>query len=211
VEVAYGTGYDLLGRGYGKKDVEACKEKGDVEKSVDFGTDTERSGQKLAGFDSGFSGRMEGFSFTFANPKERRPRCETRIDLKYLLDTNTLIHFFKGKGNVAARLLSTPPTEIGVPSVVQLELLVGISKSTAPQKRIAEFEEFLSLITVVPFGTDEAKQGSEIRVKLEGQGRSIGPYDLLIAATAMVNQGILVTHNTREFSRVEGLQIQDWY
>jgi tRNA(fMet)-specific endonuclease VapC len=131
--------------------------------------------------------------------------------LKYVLDTNTLIHFFKGKGNVASRLFSKPPAEIFIPSVVQLELLVGISKSLAPQKRIAEFEEFLSLISVLPFGKEEAEKGAEIRVKLETQGNSIGPYDLLIAATAITNQGILVTHNTREFNRVEGLQIQDWY
>jgi tRNA(fMet)-specific endonuclease VapC len=131
--------------------------------------------------------------------------------LKYLLDTNTLIHFFKGKGNVASRLLSTPPAEIFIPSVVQLELLVGISKSAAPKKRIGEFEEFLSLISVLPFGKEEAEKGAEIRVKLETRGNSIGPYDLLIAATAVANQGILVTHNTREFTRVDRIQIQDWY
>ena len=131
--------------------------------------------------------------------------------MSYLLDTNTLIHFFKGKGNVAARLLSIPPSKISIPSIVQLELMVGISKSAAPSKRTSQYEEFLSLITVLPFGPQEANKGAQIRVELQSHGRSIGPYDLLIAATAIVNQRILVSHNLREFSRIEGLRSEDWY
>jgi len=131
--------------------------------------------------------------------------------VNYLLDTNTLIHFFKGKGNVAAKLLSTPPAEISIPSIVQLELMVGISKSGTASKRLIQYEEFISLITVIPFGWEEANKGAEIRVALERHGLSIGPYDLLIAATAIVNQRILVSHNLREFSRIEGLRSEDWY
>ncbi len=51
----------------------------------------------------------------------------------------------------------------------------------------------------------------KIRATLEKQGRPIGPYDVLIAATALSNNGVLVTHNMREFSRIEGLRIEDWH
>jgi len=56
----------------------------------------------------------------------------------YLLDTNTLIYFFKGMGNVAQELLSKSPKEIGIPSIVLYELEVGIAKSKSPRKRLQQ-------------------------------------------------------------------------
>ncbi len=129
----------------------------------------------------------------------------------FLLDTNTLIYFFKGMGNVSVKLLQTPPNEIGIPSIVLFELEVGIAKSTSPQKRKQQLTTFLSIVDVLPFGTVEAKQASQIRVELEKQGNPIGPYDILIAATAIASRATLVTHNTKEFSRIEKLLIEDWF
>ena len=131
--------------------------------------------------------------------------------MKYCLDTSTLIHFFKGLGNVSKRLLATPPGEIAIPAVVIFELEVGIGKSTSPRKRIAQLQEITSLVNVISFGQPEAKSAAGIRIKLEKQGTPIGPYDILIAASAMANNSTLVTHNKREFERVAGLKIEDWY
>lgn len=131
--------------------------------------------------------------------------------MKYCLDTNTLIYFFKGLGNVSSRLLATPPGEIAIPTVVIFELEVGIGKSTSPRKRKAQIQEFMSLVNIISFGPNEAKHAATIRIKLEKQGIPIGPFDILIAASAMANKSILVTHNKREFERVEGLKIEDWY
>ena len=131
--------------------------------------------------------------------------------MKYCLDTNTLIYFFKGLGNVSKRLLATPPGEIAIPAVVIFELEVGIGKSTSPRKRIAQLQEMTSLVNVISFGQPEAKSAAGIRIKLEKQGTPIGPYDILIAASAMANNSTLVTHNKREFERVAGLKIEDWY
>jgi len=66
-------------------------------------------------------------------------------------------------------------------------------------------------VHILPFGHEEAQHAAAIRVGLEKQGVPIGPYDIVISATAMVRNDILVTHNVREFSRVEGLRIEDWY
>ena len=129
----------------------------------------------------------------------------------YILDTNTLIYYFKGLGEIGSRLLSKPPKTIGIPAIVLFELEVGIAKSIAPEKRQSQLESMVSVVKILPFGIDEARRAAMIRAGLEKRGESIGPYDVLIAGTALANNGILVTHNVREFKRVEGLLIEDWY
>ena len=129
----------------------------------------------------------------------------------YVLDTNTLIYFFKGVGKVAERLLGTPPKEIGIPSLVVYELEVGIAKSTSPEKRTAQLADLLSLVNVLPFGLQDARFAAQIRVALEKQGQPIGPFDTLIAATALTNQAVLVTHNLKEFGKVGQLKCEDWF
>ena len=131
--------------------------------------------------------------------------------MKYVLDTNTLIYFFKGLGNVSDRLLSIPPAEIGIPAIVLYELKVGIGKSGTSKKRKIQLKEFISLVKIIPFGYEETRCAANIRVKLERKGVPIGPYDILIAASALADRGTLVTHNLKEFERVEGLKIEDWY
>ena len=105
--------------------------------------------------------------------------------MKYVLDTNILINFFKGLGNVSDRLLSTSPSDIGLPAIVLFELEAGIRKSKTPKKRISQLNEFSSLVQIIPFGYEEAKCAAAIRVKQELKGLSIGPYDVLIAASAL--------------------------
>jgi tRNA(fMet)-specific endonuclease VapC len=129
----------------------------------------------------------------------------------YVLDTNTLIYFFKGLGAVAENLLAKTPKEIAIPSIVLFELEVGIAKSTSPQKRKQQLKELESSIQILPFGYSEALAAASLRTALEKQGQLIGPYDILIAAIAISNKGILVTHNTKEFARVKGLLLEDWY
>ena len=129
----------------------------------------------------------------------------------YLLDTNTLIYFFKGMGGVADLLLSKSPQEIAIPSIVLYELEVGIAKSTEPEKREAQLALLVSKVTVEPFGQEAAKESARLRAKLEAQGTPIGHYDTLIAGTGLSLNATLVTHNTKEFQRVDGLCIEDWY
>ena len=131
--------------------------------------------------------------------------------LVYILDTNTLIYFFKGMGAVSERLLTTAPKEIAIPTIVLYELEVGIAKSTSPKKRQKQLEELCSLIDLLPFGLKEARTTANIRAKLEKKGVVVGPLDLLIAGTAIANNGILVTNNTKEFSRIAKLQLENWF
>ncbi|MEE4376277.1 MAG: type II toxin-antitoxin system VapC family toxin [Candidatus Competibacteraceae bacterium] len=131
--------------------------------------------------------------------------------MMYLLDTNTLIYFFKGFGKVSERLLAKPPKTIGIPAVVLYELNVGIQKSQAAETRRIQLNRLLQTTKTYPFGPAEALASATIRVALEKQGTPIGPLDVLIAGTAMTHNAILVTHNCKEFSRIQGLTFEDWY
>lgn len=129
----------------------------------------------------------------------------------YVLDTKTLIYFFKGMGEVPKRLLAVSPKEIGIPTVVIYELEYGIAKSSSPKKRQQQLEHLCSNVNLLPFGRAEAKLAASIRAKLEKKGKPIGPYDLLIAATALSTNGVLVTNNTKEFTRIPKLQLENWF
>lgn len=131
--------------------------------------------------------------------------------MRFALDTNVLIHFFKGHGRVAEHLLATPPSEVTIPAIVLYELEVGISQSSTPSRRRHQLDEFLAAVEVRPFGPAEARIAARIRSTLERAGTTIGPLDTLIAGTALTMSATLVTHNTVEMSRVPGLQIVDWY
>lgn len=129
----------------------------------------------------------------------------------YILDTNTLIYFFKGIGNVPGKFLSISPKEIAIPAIVIYELEYGITKSSSPKKRQAQLNELCLLVNILPFGDKEAFLSASIRAKLEKKGMPIGPNDILIAGTALSHQGVLVTNNLKEFSRVPKLKTENWY
>ena len=129
----------------------------------------------------------------------------------YILDTNTLIYFFRGQGNVAEHLLATPPGEVAVSAVTVYELEVGIAKSVQPAKRRRQFNELLDALSVLPFDPGAASAAARVRAALEQVGRPIGPLDMLIAGTTLAHRATLVTHNIREFRRVSKLAVIDWF
>lgn len=131
--------------------------------------------------------------------------------MRYFLDTNTVIDLFKNRGRVAERLLSKRPDEIALPAVVLYELELGAEKSPRPEANRLQIEELVAVATVVPFAEAAARAAARIRASLEAAGTPIGPYDVLIAATALAGGGVLVTRNTRELSRVAELRLEDWY
>jgi len=129
----------------------------------------------------------------------------------YVLDTNSVVFFFKGEGRVGERLLARKPTEVALPAIVLYELEVGVLRSRAPARRREQLETLLGATRIIPFGPAEALAAAQIGAALERSGEGIGPLDTLIAATALATRATLVTHNTREFRRVPGLRVEDWY
>lgn len=129
----------------------------------------------------------------------------------YALDTNTVLDYFRGRGNVAARMLATPPGEVVLPAIVAYEVWVGVLGSQNARRRQEQYEQFLAAIEVLPFDSVAGRRAAELRQALERRGEGIGPLDTLIAATALAHNATLVTRNLREFGRVQGLKLVDWY
>jgi len=129
----------------------------------------------------------------------------------FVLDTHTVLDYFKGKGRVTERLLAIPPSEIAVPAISVYEVWVGVLGSQNPKRRREQFETFLSVVEILPFESDAAMRAAKMRCKLERAGEAIGPLDTLIGATALARGGVLVTRNLKEFSRVPGLKTVNWH
>ena len=129
----------------------------------------------------------------------------------FLLDTNTVVDYFRGRGKIAAHLLVLPPSEVALPAVVAYEVWVGVLGSQNAQRRQLQLERFLSVVAVVPFDAKVARRAAQLRHALEGRGEGIGPMDTLIAATALAHNATLVTRNVKEFARVQGLAVSNWY
>lgn len=129
----------------------------------------------------------------------------------YALDTNTLLDYFRGRGNVAANLLAVPPGEVALPAIVAYEVWIGVLGSQNARRRQAQYEQFLATVEILPFDAGASRRAAEIRHALEKRGEGIGPLDPLIAATALANNATLITRNVREFARVQGLKLLDWH
>ncbi|MDE6518629.1 MAG: type II toxin-antitoxin system VapC family toxin [Acetatifactor sp.] len=131
--------------------------------------------------------------------------------MKYMLDTNICIYAIKQKPEtVIKNFLSRDPEEICVSVVTYAELMHGVEKSMAIEKNRIALSLFLSPITVLDFHASAAEEYGKIRAELEREGRPIGPMDMLIAGHAKSEGLVLVTNNTKEFRRVEGLIVEDW-
>jgi len=131
--------------------------------------------------------------------------------MKYLLDTNVCIIYLKGRNlNLKQKLESVAIQEIAICSIVKAELCFGAMKSANPERNFALQQAFLEQFVSLPFDDLAATTFGVIRSQLEIKGTPIGAYDLQIAAIALANNLTLVTHNTQEFRRVEGLQVEDW-
>lgn len=129
----------------------------------------------------------------------------------WVLDTNTVIYFFKGEGNVASNLFRRSPKDIAIPTIVVYELRVGIAKTAQPAKRMQQLSELIASARLLPFGDPEADAAAHLRAMLESRGQPIGPHDTLIAGTALANGATLVTRNLKEFARADGLRLENWY
>lgn len=126
------------------------------------------------------------------------------------LDTNTLSYFMRGEGRVAERLSATPPQQVALPAIVIYEINFGL-RHARRRSQLDGFARMVQATTVLDFDAEAADHAARIRLELEAAGTPIGPTDLLIAAIARRHARILVTHRVREFTRVPGLEVEDWY
>ena len=129
----------------------------------------------------------------------------------YLLDTNTLIYAFRNAGAVRQRIAATPDDAIALSTMNLFELEFGFSKSVDPTTQRGQLAELTTRFKVLDFDVDSARKAGQLKAFLQANGTPIGPYDLLIAGIALAHNRIVVTRNVREFSRVPGLRVDNWY
>jgi len=127
-----------------------------------------------------------------------------------MLDTNTCIFVINNKAAVRSRFIAEYPFGVSISTITEAELWFGIENSSAPEKNAETLRAFLAAAEILPFDTLAAAEYGRVRMKLKRAGTPIGDRDTFIAAHAKSLGLTLVTNNTREFSRVEGLLLEDW-
>ena len=128
----------------------------------------------------------------------------------YLLDTCVIIDLVKGDVNTIETMKSKSPNQVVIFTITEFELRCGIEQSSRNKSKSRRIvEPVLSEINTLSFESKEATKAAEIRSYLRSLGTLIGPYDFLIAATALTNDLILVTSNEKEFVRVTNLKTEN--
>lgn len=131
--------------------------------------------------------------------------------MRYMLDTNICIYVIKHKPeSVFRKLKKIKPEDVCISSITYAELAYGVEKSAQPERNRLALSMMLSSIEIVAFDDAAADEYGEIRAGLERKGTPIGSLDILIAAHARSLGCTLVTNNTKEFCRVEGLEVVNW-
>lgn len=131
--------------------------------------------------------------------------------MKYMLDTNICIFIIKHKPeSVIKRFMELEPKDICISSITYAELVHGVEKSQAVEKNRIALTVLLSEIEIISFDSSAAQVYGMIKADLQKKGTPIGPLNTLIAAHAKSLELTLVTNNTREFARVDGLELEDW-
>ena len=128
----------------------------------------------------------------------------------YLLDTNIMGELARNpRGPLASRISALPPDECCINPIVACEIEYGLTKRNSSRLR-QQVEAILGAVSVLELPSEIAEHYGRICVELEGQGKPIGPNDLIIAAHCVASAITLVTGNHAEFRRVEGLQVENW-
>lgn len=130
--------------------------------------------------------------------------------MKFLLDTDTCVFILREHAPTLRLLADRGPGACAVSVITVAELWFGARRSNSPARSRAVADAFLAPLSLLDFGRDAAERYAALRHALEASGRRIGEADMLIAATALVYDLTVVTHNVRDFARVPGLEVQDW-
>ena len=129
----------------------------------------------------------------------------------YLLDTNICIYAINGRyPNLNNYLLTIPPDDIYISTITIGELEYGAAKSQWGDRTRQIMHAFLSNFSKIPFSESDAALFGQLRAILASSGTPIGAYDIMIAAQGVSRHLTVVTHNTKEFSRVPGIMLEDW-
>lgn len=131
--------------------------------------------------------------------------------MHYLLDTNICIYLIKKRTPEAlAQFRQHSPLDVAISTITLFELEYGAEKSQYRQRSQDALAKFLLPLNLLDLDRSAAADAAVIRAELERKGLPIGPYDLLIAGLARSRNMTLVSNNTKEFERVDGLRLENW-
>lgn len=130
--------------------------------------------------------------------------------MKYLLDTNIVSYALRAEGNVIGHIGRHRRSILAISVISLAELRFGWQRSGSSKLRSA-ITEFCDTMTVLDFDRAAAESFADLAADLVTRGTPIGTQDAMIAGHALAAKRTLVTHNTKHFSKVPGLKIEDWY
>ena len=129
----------------------------------------------------------------------------------YLLDTNIVSYWMRGEAAMLEHLEAHAPSELSLSTITLAEVLYGIEQSPARKReRRARLQQITAVLELHPFDEAAAGHYAVVRAQLERTGSAISERDTQIAAIALARRLTVVTHNVREFRRVERLAVVDW-
>ena len=129
--------------------------------------------------------------------------------MKYLLDTNIIIHLFRGKFNLLPKIENVGLENCAISEITLAELVYGAENSSDPKKNHRLIDKFVEQISVLPVFNAIHTYGKE-KARLRRSGNMISDFDLLIGCTAISNDLIMVTENSKEFERITEIKIENW-
>ncbi len=131
--------------------------------------------------------------------------------MNYLIDTNILVYLMNSKSSQLQRKFTVIEIEqFCISSITVAELIYGAEKSQKTKINLNAVVKILSPFEILDFSSLDAFEYGNIRADLKRKGKVIGGNDMLIAAQARRQQLIVITANTKEFDRIEGLKVEDW-
>ena len=129
--------------------------------------------------------------------------------MKYLLDTNICIHFFRGDFNLNEKIEKVGLKNCAISEITLAELVFGAENSKYSEKNFSLINSLSEQVAILPILGGILQYGKQ-KVRLRKAGKMISDFDLLIGTTAIANNLIMVTENTKEFSRIENIKLENW-
>lgn len=129
----------------------------------------------------------------------------------YMWDTDTCIAMIRHcPASIVSRMKALKPGSIAISSIVWAELQYGVRHSPNPKNEGVKLKVFTQDLIIFPFGKKAARIYGQIREELARKGTPIGPLDTLIAAHSLSLDATLISHNVREYQRINSLKCEDW-
>lgn len=130
--------------------------------------------------------------------------------MKYLLDTNICVYWLNGRREIIDKVLELNDDDLAISIITLAELKYGAYNSTYVQKNLQKIEEFQSSIDITELCEYCVDEYARLKSKLKTEGKILDDFDILIAASALVNNYVLVTNNIKHFERIPNLKLENW-